>query len=427
MHREHFLRICRLLWCVALLCLLWPRLLLAHPLSFGTADIELSPGEFRGKLVLDSPPEYAEDAGAASASEEAQRRQELKQLIESGLVLLFDGAKAQTQAEVLELGYGPKAVDTLRIHGKIPPDSKELVIHVAYEVGEMGVDLSGPLLDGRLRGYVPKDTNSATIFLGANSKKRQPWPRPWTAPAATKKPQGNAAGAAATAGEGADGSASPGKARADATRERKVWAFSFWQYLQLGFRHIVPDGADHLLFVIGLLLTHSLAAGRFRWLKQLAQQLSLFTLSHSLTLALGALGVVNVDADVIEPLIAVTIVYVGVEPLLAKWWSSKAELTKQQERARFWRRSSVVFAFGLLHGLGFASALSVKGLQEGALVKSLLAFNLGVEAGQLFVAAVVAALLVPVRTRSFYARFVLTPACVLIGLVGAFWFIQRVT
>ena len=78
-------------------------------------------------------------------------------------------------------------------------------------------------------------------------------------------------------------------------------------------------------------------------------------------------------------------------------------------------------------GLGFASALSVKGLQEGALVQSLLAFNLGVEAGQLFVAAVVAALLLSVRMRGFYPRFVLTPACALIGLVGAFWFIERIT
>ncbi len=413
----------RPLWCVALLALFWPGLLLAHPLSYGTLDLTLAPGEFRGELVLDSPPEYAKAAGGASAGVQAdvqadvqaKRKRELKQLLESGIVLQFDGAKAQTHAEVLALGTGAEAVDTVRIRGKVPHQPKEFVLHVAYEVGELGVDLSGALLDGRLRGYVPKDTSSATIFLGITDK-RQPWPRPWTAPGSGTRPSyRNAEGGGATTASAEDGAT------------RKVWVFSFGQYLKLGFRHIVPHGADHGLFVIGLLLTHSLLAGRLRWLKQLALQLSLFTLSHSVTLALGALGVVKLDADLVEPLIALSIVYVGVEPLLAKWWSSKGEPSKQQERTNLWRRSSVVFAFGLLHGLGFASALSVKGLQEGALVTSLLAFNLGVEAGQLFVAAVVAALIFPVRMRSFYARFVLTPACALIGLVGAFWFIERIT
>jgi hypothetical protein len=364
-------------------------------------------------LVLDSPPQYAEAAGGASASEQAERKQQLKQLLESGIVLQFDGAKSQTHAEVLTLGTGPTALDTARIRGKVPHQPKELVIHVAYEVGELGVDLSGSLLDGRLRGYVSKGTSSETILLGATDKP-QPWPRPWTAPGTQKKP--SYLHAEAEAGS-AEGGAEP---------KREVMVFSFWQYLKLGFGHIVPHGADHVLFVIGLLLTHSLLAGRFSWLKRLALQLSFFTLSHSVTLALGALGVVSVDADLLEPLIALSIVYVGVEPLLATWRSSKGEPSKEQQRSKLWRRSSVVFAFGLLHGLGFASALSVKGLQEGALVTSLLAFNLGVEAGQLFVAAVVAALLFPVRTRSFYARFVLTPACALIGLVGAFWFIERI-
>ncbi len=413
----------RLLWCAALLSLLWPGSLLAHPLSFGTLDLTLSPGDFHGELALDSPRKYAEAVGGASASVEAERKQKLKQLLESGFVLQFDGAKSQTHADVLELGTGPRAVDIVRIHGKAPHEPKELVIHVAYEVGEVGVDLSGPLLDGRLRGYVPKGTDSATIFLGATDK-AQPWPRPWTAPAAAK---GNAAGGGAKAREESAGGASTASAEDGTMRRRKVWAFSFWEYLKLGFRHIVPHGADHALFVIGLLLTHSLLAGRLRWLKELAMQLSFFTLSHSATLALGAFGVVSVDANLVEPLIALSIVYVGVEPLLAKWWPSKSEPCKQQERTKLWRRSSVVFAFGLLHGLGFASALSVKGLQAGALVKSLLAFNLGVEAGQLFVAAGVAALLFPVRMRGFYARFVLTPACALIGLVGAFWFIERIT
>jgi hypothetical protein len=401
-------------WCVVLLSLLWPGLICAHPLSYGTANIKLSHGEFRGELSLDSPPEYAVDAGPASASEQAERKRQLKQLIESGFVLQFDGAKSRTHVEVLELGTGPTALDSVRIRGDIPHEPKELVLHVAYDVGEMGVDLSGPLLDGRLRGYVSKGTSSETILLGATDKP-QPWPRPWTAPGTQKKPSYPHA------------EASTGSAESGAEPKREVMVFSFWQYLKLGFRHIVPHGADHGLFVIGLLLTHSLLSGRLRWLKQLALQLSFFTLAHSVTLALGALGVVSVDAALVEPLIALSIVYVGVEPLLAKWWSSKGEPSKEQQRSKLWRRSSVVFAFGLLHGLGFASALSVKGLQEGALVTSLLAFNLGVEAGQLFVAAVVAALLFPVRTRGFYARFVLTPACVLIGLVGAFWFIERIT
>ncbi len=415
------------LWSVVLLSLVWPGLLCAHPLSYGTASITLSHGEFQGELELDSPPQYTQAAGGTNASAQAERKRELKQLLERGIVLQFDGVKTQTHAEVLGLGTGPDAVDTARIRGKVPHQPKELVLHVAYEVGELGVDLSGALLDGRLRGYVGKGTSSAPIFLGITDKP-QPWPRPWTKPGSGTRPSyRNADGGGATAGDTSAGGASTASAEDGGARKRRGMVFSFGQYLKLGFRHIVPHGADHVLFVIGLLLTHSLLAGRFRWLKQLGLQLSLFTLSHSVTLALGALGVVSVNAKLIEPLIALSIVYVGLEPLLAKGWSSKGEATEQQERVKLWRRSSVVLVFGLLHGLGFASALSVQGLQEGALVTSLLAFNLGVEAGQLFVAALVAALIFPVRMRGFYARFVLTPACALIGLVGAVWFIQRIT
>jgi hypothetical protein len=184
-----------------------------------------------------------------------------------------------------------------------------------------------------------------------------------------------------------------------------------------------------MLFVVGLLLSHTLLPGRWSWLRGLALQLSVFTVAHSVTLALGSLGAVSANSRIIEPLIALSIVYVGIEPLLLGWWLDRAGAANgpKSQRLALWRRSSVVFLFGLLHGLGFAAALATRGLDPGALFSSLLAFNLGVEGGQLCVAAVGAALCFGLRPRPFYKTWVLAPLCALISGVGLFWFIERLS
>jgi hypothetical protein len=141
---------------------------------------------------------------------------------------------------------------------------------------------------------------------------------------------------------------------------------AFASYIPVGFEHIVPLGLDHILFVLGLffLSTH---------LAPLLWQVSAFTLAHTVTLALGALGWVNVPGSIVEPLIAASIVFVAVENITSKGLSK-------------WR-PFVVFGFGLLHGLGFASVLGEFGLPENQFIPALIGFNVGVEMGQLFVIA----------------------------------------
>jgi len=172
----------------------------------------------------------------------------------------------------------------------------------------------------------------------------------------------------------------------------------------VGFDHIVPKGLDHILFVLGLFFL-SPKLGALFW------QGSAFTLAHTVTLALGALGWVNVPGSIVEPLIAASIVAVAVENIvsggLSKW------------------RPLVIFGFGLLHGLGFASVLGEFGLPEGQFIPALLGFNIGVELGQLAVIAVAFALVFWAVRKEWYRRVIAIPASLVIAAIGAFWVVER--
>lgn len=143
-----------------------------------------------------------------------------------------------------------------------------------------------------------------------------------------------------------------------------TWLESFIGYIPVGFDHIVPKGLDHILFVLGLFFLSTR-------LRPLLLQVSLFTLAHTITLALAGLGYVSVPGSIVEPLIAASIVFVAVENIWARGISR-------------WR-PFVIFGFGLLHGLGFASVLGEFGLPENTFVAALIGFNVGVEIGQLAV------------------------------------------
>ena len=142
------------------------------------------------------------------------------------------------------------------------------------------------------------------------------------------------------------------------------------RYIHSGIIHIVPHGLDHILFVIGLLAFS-------RSGHHLLLQISLFTVAHTLTLAAASLGLITLSPALVEPLIALSIAYIGVENLLR----SSPQITPQFTLMR----GGVVFAFGLLHGLGFASVLADFGLPDTAFLASLISFNIGVELGQLIV------------------------------------------
>jgi hypothetical protein len=178
-----------------------------------------------------------------------------------------------------------------------------------------------------------------------------------------------------------------------------------WQYLRFGYTHILPNGLDHILFVVGLFLLS------LRW-RPLLLQISAFTLAHSITLGLTMYGVVSLPARLVEPMIAVSIVYVAIENLVT------TELKP-------WR-VALVFSFGLLHGMGFAGVLRDVGLPRPQFLPALLAFNAGVEAGQLTVIALAFAAVAYWRSnRPIYRRFVIQPVSVAIALIGLFWTLQR--
>ena len=181
---------------------------------------------------------------------------------------------------------------------------------------------------------------------------------------------------------------------------------AFLDYIGIGFEHIVPKGLDHILFVLGLFF-FSLH------IRPLLLQVTAFTLAHTVTLALATLEIVSVPASVVEPLIAASIVYIAVENIIG------GEMT--------WRRTAVVFGFGLLHGLGFASVLGDIGLEPARFLTGLIGFNIGVELGQLAVIAA-AFLLVGLwfGRKDWYRRVIAVPASVIIGLVGAYWCVERV-
>lgn len=202
------------------------------------------------------------------------------------------------------------------------------------------------------------------------------------------------------------GEASPAIAFASDRNAAPSRASLAWTYLQLGFTHILPGGIDHILFVLGLFLLS-------RRLRPMLWQVSAFTLAHSITLGLAMYGVVTLPSAVVEPLIALSIVYVAFENV----WSSELKRS----------RIALVFAFGLLHGLGFAGVLRELALPPSEFLTGLLSFNLGVEAGQLTVIAL-ASLLVARWTvnPNRYRQFVVIPASVLIALIGVYWTVTRV-
>ncbi len=177
------------------------------------------------------------------------------------------------------------------------------------------------------------------------------------------------------------------------------------RFVVLGVQHIVPDGLDHVLFILGLYLS----AVAFL---PLLKQVTAFTLAHSITLVFSMLGVVSLPAHVVEPVIALSIAVIAVENVLMP----------SSGRSRW----ILVFVFGLIHGMGFAGVLSELDMPQQRFVPALLGFNVGVELGQLAVIAAAAACTAWFMKRSWYRRIVVIPASLAIAAVGLFWTVERI-
>ncbi len=195
-----------------------------------------------------------------------------------------------------------------------------------------------------------------------------------------------------------------GRGTAEESDDVSAWQ-TFWRYLVFGFEHILPKGLDHILFVLGLFL-FSRRLGPLFW------QVTAFTVAHSVTLALAVLGVVELPARVVEPVIALSIAYVAIENIFAH------RMTRL--------RPLVVFMFGLVHGLGFAGVLRDLGLPENQLLPALVAFNVGVELGQLSVIGLAFLAVCWMWNRDSYRKMVVIPGSIAIAAVGLYWTVERI-
>ncbi len=190
----------------------------------------------------------------------------------------------------------------------------------------------------------------------------------------------------------------------DAISPPSFWRAA-WQYLVLGYEHILPLGLDHILFVIGLFLLSA-------QLRPLLWQVTAFTLAHSITLGLSIYGVISLSPAIVEPMIAISIAFIAVENICTN-------------KLHPWR-PAIVFAFGLLHGLGFAGVLSELGLPRSQFLTALLAFNIGVELGQLSILCISFAAVGWLAKKEWYRQRVVIPASALISILALYWTYERV-
>lgn len=189
-----------------------------------------------------------------------------------------------------------------------------------------------------------------------------------------------------------------------------MWFENVGTFIEFGFQHIIPQGLDHVLFVVALYLNA-------RSMSSLILQVTTFTIAHTITLGLAATGLVQSPGEIIEPLIAISIVALALEAILFK-------------RANIWRLP-VIFAFGLLHGLGFGSVMKVY-LENADLSAGLIGITIGVELGHLAVllatAAVAYAVQLALKSASkpqLYRPAFVIPVAAVIALIGLYWTLQR--
>ena len=176
-------------------------------------------------------------------------------------------------------------------------------------------------------------------------------------------------------------------------------------FARQGFIHVLPLGLDHILFVLGIFLLSR------KW-KPLLLQVTTFTLAHTITLGMATVGWVSVPSSIVEPVIAGSIAVVALENIFFPKYHS--------------RRLVIIFVFGLIHGLGFAGALSELSLDPTVLITSLIGFNLGVEGGQLAVVLLSWVGVFPFRDEKAYRKRIVIPLSLGIAGRGIFWTIERI-
>jgi hydrogenase/urease accessory protein HupE len=348
----------------------------AHPLTFTATTIVLRPdGSFQSDLICDldalalGAPQSADDAalvaalGALTPSELEAHLDRLRQLFQRRVRMRFDGEPVPFEVSFPDVGTPAATASriptmlglTVRLTGAVPAGATDMEFFASRAFADVHLTVRD-----EIRGV----STRSVLERGARSD-------PYALTGPTEPPTAVSLGR---------------------------------QYLGLGFVHIVPRGLDHILFVLGLFLLGTR-------IRPLVWQVSAFTVAHAATVSLAVFEIVSLPSRVVEPLIALSIVYVAVENVLT------ARLTP-------WR-PVVVFGFGLLHGLGFAGALDQLGLPEPDRLLGLLSFNVGIELGQLLVIIVALVSVGWCRRRPWYRTRIAVPLSVAIAGIGLFWAVER--
>lgn len=179
-----------------------------------------------------------------------------------------------------------------------------------------------------------------------------------------------------------------------------------WIYLQLGFTHILPYGIDHILFILGIYLLSPN-------LKTVFIQATIFTIAHTITLTLSSYEIIAVESSIVEPIIALSIVFIAIENIFVKDIKS-------------WR-IIIIFIFGLVHGLGFASVLNDLGLPKSEFATALITFTVGVELGQISVILLAYYIIGKwFSTKQWYHQRIVVSASLMIAVIALYWTVERI-
>jgi hypothetical protein len=348
--------------------------------------------------LLGSPEAYLSLSGASA---EAQR-----QTIERLLPAILDGLQLNIGSTRLQLilqnftvpvltqdTYDDPALDkftTLNFLAVLPasrdpltlvvPDTAQVDFPVAFTVQIPSAHISET-------SFMEEGTNESDPFVWADSA-----PRAGASQAEAAQPSSEAHAAAA-----------PKMTQMEV--ETMPWPRQLRMYLLLGFHHIVPEGIDHILFVLGLFFLG------ITW-RKLIFQTTVFTVAHATTLFLSTYGIFSLPSKYVEPGIALSIAFIALENVFNPRLG--------------WKRLAVVFSFGLIHGLGFASSLSEIPFPKHQFIVALLGFNFGVDWGQLFIISLAFLAVGWWRNRPWFRARIAIPCSLAIAAIGIFWAIQRI-
>jgi hypothetical protein len=378
----------------------------AHDLAIDQLRLfpDTSAGHLRGQVLFDPKLTRANnDEGRSVIAPRVVR------FLRENVRIEVNGKPVELSFEVRELWTvdGATGGDSVVLDAAMPRRAREMRVFVSPAFRALAVTV-------QVAGSKGSAAPESTLLLGGD----------WTPPYRFAVPRSSTGWAegdpdllAAKVPPHRDAASAPDPAQAADVRPPTTLATgafapsSAWQtavrYVKLGVAHILPHGWDHVLFVAALVL------GSRRRLRALFLQLGAFTVAHTVTLGLGALGLVVLPGTVIEPLIAFSIAFVAVENLVRKG------------EPRY--RAGWAFAFGLLHGQGFAGALAETGLPRESFLTALLSFNVGVEIGQVLVVGALLVAFHGLKDADRFHRYAIRPGSLVIAMAGLYWAVERLT